>query len=59
MLSNPARASAFTTAFPESTGRRRCDIGYAAIVRRSNFKRYKLIDVGQTPYWATNSSDEV
>ena len=30
--------------------------GYAAIVRRKSF-RHKLIDVGQTPYWATNSGD--
>ncbi len=30
--------------------------GYAAIVRRKSFK-HKLIDVGETPYWATNSGD--
>ena len=30
--------------------------GYAAIVRRKSF-RHKLIDVGETPYWATNSGD--
>ena len=29
---------------------------YAAIVRRKDFK-HKLIDVGETPYWATNSGD--
>jgi DNA-binding beta-propeller fold protein YncE len=29
---------------------------YGAIVRRSSFK-YKLIEVGETPYWATNSGD--
>jgi hypothetical protein len=30
--------------------------GYAAIVRRKSF-RHKLIEVGDTPYWATNSGD--
>lgn len=30
--------------------------GYAAIVRRKSF-RHKLIEVGHTPYWATNSAD--
>jgi len=30
--------------------------GYAAIVRRKSF-RHKLIEVGHTPYWATNSGD--
>jgi DNA-binding beta-propeller fold protein YncE len=29
---------------------------YGAIVRRSNFK-YKLVEVGEKPYWATNSGD--
>ena len=29
---------------------------YAAVVNRKTFK-YKLIDVGQKPYWATNSGD--
>lgn len=30
--------------------------GYAAIVHRKSFK-HKLIEVGDTPYWATNSAD--
>ena len=41
-------------------GRKLCAAGtmsnYAAIVRRKSFK-HKLIDVGEKPYWATNSGD--
>jgi YVTN family beta-propeller protein len=29
---------------------------YAAIVNRSDF-RYKIIDVGEKPYWSTNNGD--
>ena len=41
-------------------GRKLCAAGtmsnYAAIVRRKSFK-HKIIDVGEKPYWATNSGD--
>jgi DNA-binding beta-propeller fold protein YncE len=41
-------------------GRKLCAAGtmsnYAAIVRRKTFK-HKIIDVGEKPYWATNSGD--
>jgi hypothetical protein len=41
-------------------GRKLCAAGtmsnYAAIVRRKSF-RHKIIDVGEKPYWATNSGD--
>ena len=41
-------------------GRKLCAAGtmsnYAAIVRRQSFK-HKIIDVGEKPYWATNSGD--
>ena len=42
------------------SGRKLCAAGtmsnYGAIVNRRTFK-YKLIDVGEKPYWATNSGD--
>jgi hypothetical protein len=41
-------------------GRKLCAAGtmsnYAAIVRRRSFK-HRIIDVGEKPYWATNSGD--
>ena len=42
------------------SGRKLCAAGtmsnYAAIVRRKSFK-HKILDVGEKPYWATNSGD--